>query len=109
MKTETSSSLQSGESRRSFLKKTATLAAAASATGVLRTPVYGVLRTPVYGQPQAPSANVAGANSRIVIRVIGAGKQGTEPTKIFKAEASQHNIAVGSVCDRYPKHLDAAE
>ena len=101
MKTETSSPLQSAETRRSFLKKTATLAAAAS------TP--GVLRTPVYGQNTAPSANVKGANSRIVIGVIGTGKQGTEHLKIFKQEAAEHNITVGAVCDLYGKHLDAAK
>lgn len=101
MKTETSSPLSSGETRRSFLRKTATLAAAASATGVLRTPVYG--------QDKAPSANVKGANSRIVVGVIGTGKQGTEHLKVFKQETAAHNIAIGAVCDLYQKHLTAAK
>lgn len=89
-----------GETRRSFLKKTATLAAAAA------TPA--LLKTPVYGQNQAPSANVTGANNRIIIGVIGTGKQGTTHLKMFKTEAARHNIAVGAVCDLYQKHLNGA-
>lgn len=90
-----------GESRRSFLRKTAALAAAASSPALLKTPVYG--------QNTAPSANVIGANNRIVVAVIGTGKQGTEHLKICKAEANQHNIVVGAVCDLYQKHLDGAK
>jgi predicted dehydrogenase len=88
-----------GETRRSFIKKTATLAAAASTTSVLRPTVYG----------QAPSANVTGANNRIVLGVIGTGKQGTEHLKIFKNEASAKNIVVDAVCDLYQKHLNGAK
>src|SRR5262245_39798932 len=40
------------DSRRDFIKKTATAAAAVAATGILKAPVYG--------QNQAPSANVKG-------------------------------------------------
>jgi len=100
MSTAANRTASQGESRRSFLKKTATLAAAAA------TPT--LLKTPVYGQNQAPSANVAGANSRIVIGVIGAGKQGTTHLKMFKPETATHNIAVGAVCDLYQKHLNGA-
>lgn len=50
--------------RREFLRKTATAAAAAATTSLI---------TPVYGQNQAPSANVAGANSRINVGVVGVG------------------------------------
>jgi predicted dehydrogenase len=88
------------ESRRSFLKKTATLAAAAA------TPA--LLKTPIYGQNQAPSANVAGANNRIVLGVIGTGKQGTYHLQKIKPLMAQWNIAVGAVCDVYQKHLDGA-
>lgn len=95
------SNVASGETRRSFLKKSATLAAAASATGMLRTPVYG--------QNQAPSANVTGANNRIVVGVIGTGKQGNYHLRIFKNEATQQNVAVGAICDVYQKHLDGAK
>lgn len=99
MNTDAKSISTSGESRRSFLKKTATLAAAVSTPAFLKPTVYG----------QAPSANVTGANNRIVVGVIGAGKQGTEHMKIFKKEASEQNIVVGAVCDLYQKHLNAAK
>ena len=46
-------------------RKTATAAAAVAATPLLRTPVYG--------QNQAPSANVAGANNRIQVAIVGVG------------------------------------
>lgn len=89
-----------GETRRSFLRKTATLAAAAS------TPA--LFRTPVYGQSQAPSANVTGANNRIVVGVIGTGKQGTAHLRMLKKSAGEWNTSVGAVSDLYQKHLDAA-
>ncbi len=60
--------LPSGETRRAFLRKTATLAAVAGSAPLLKTPVYG--------QAQAPSANVTGANNRIVMGYIGTGAQG---------------------------------
>ena len=54
------------ETRRSFLRKTAGIAAGASAASFLRTPVYG--------QNQAPSpGSVLGANNRIAVAYIGTG------------------------------------
>ena len=100
MKTHSNPISASGETRRAFLKKTATLAAAVSA------PV--LFKTPVYGQSQAPSANVVGANNRLVVGVIGTGKQGTEHLKIFKKLGGQNNVTVGAVCDVYQKNLTAA-
>lgn len=99
MKTNSNPISSFGESRRSFLKKTATLAAAVSAPAIFKPTVYG----------QAPSANVVGANNRIVIGVIGTGKQGTAHLQMFKKEAGEQNIAVGAVCDLYQKHLNAAK
>jgi predicted dehydrogenase len=99
MNAESNSRIGRGESRRSFIKKTAALAAAASATNALRPTVYG----------QAPSANVTGANNRIVLGVIGTGKQGTAHLKIFKNETSAQNITVDAVCDLYQKHLNGAK
>src|SRR5881394_1014542 len=55
----------SGDNRRTFIKKTAAAGAAVAATGFLKTPVYG--------QGNAPSANVAGANNKITVAVIGVG------------------------------------
>ena len=89
-----------GESRRSFISKATKLAAAVSATGFLKTPVYG--------QNQAPSANVTGANNKIVVGVIGTGKQGTAHLRSLIEHASENNIVIGAVCDLYQKHLNAA-
>lgn len=93
-------SVSPGESRRSFLKKAATVAAVASAPGFLKTPVYG--------QNQAPSANVIGANSRINLGYIGMGKQGMYHLKLIKPHLAQWNVSVNAVCDVYQKHLDGA-
>jgi predicted dehydrogenase len=92
---------KSGESRRSFIKKTTALAAAASVTNLLKSPVYG--------QTQAPSANVTGANNRLVLGILGTGKQGSEHIKLLKRHAAENNIAVGAVCDLFDKNLTAAK
>ncbi len=99
MSKESISHSASGETRRSFLKKTATLAAAVSAPAVLKPTVYG----------QAPSANVTGANNRIVVGVIGTGKQGTAHLRMLKNGGANWNVTVGAVCDLYQKHLGAAQ
>lgn len=101
MKSHTESSPVAGETRRSFIKKTATLAAAVSATGILKTPVYG--------QSQAPSANVTGANNRLIIGQIGCGSQGHTHLKLVQANATENNVAYGAVCDLYQKRLDDAK
>ena len=100
MSTNTKSFSAPGESRRSFIKKTATVAAAVSAAPVL-------FKNTVYGQ--APSANVIGANSRIVLGVIGAGKQGSSHIKMLETRSAEWNVKIGAVCDLYQKHLDAAQ
>ena len=53
---------KSGETRRKFLKKTGTVAATAA-----------VLKIPVYAGNKAPSANVKGANEKIVVGYVGVG------------------------------------
>lgn len=89
-------------SRRDFLKKTALASAAMAATPLLRTPVYG--------QATAPSANVAGANNRIVVGYIGVGTQGFNAhLKIQQANATANNIAQAAVCDVWPKRVDKAK
>ena len=91
----------SGETRRTFIKKAATVAAAVSATNLFKTPVYG--------QNQAPSpGRVLGANDRINVGYIGTGKQGMVHVKLQKKFASDNNIAQLAVCDLYQKHLDEA-
>lgn len=87
----------SGETRRTFIKKTATVAAAVSAVNLFKTPVYG--------QSQAPSTGrVIGANDRITVGYIGTGKQGMEHVKFQKTFAEENNIAQVAVCDLYEKH-----
>ena len=90
-----------GETRRTFIKKAATVAAAVSATSLFKTPVYG--------QNQAPSAGrVIGANDRINVAYLGVGKQNTIHINLQKKYAQDNNIAQVAVCDVYQRHLDAA-
>ena len=80
------------QSRRSFIQKTSTATAAAAA--------LGALKTPVYGQNKAPSANVLGANSRIVLGNIGIGGQGFNAhVRQVKPQAGENNVAQAAVCD----------
>ena len=97
MNSQSNPTSQSGESRRSFIRKTATAAAAVSTATILKSPVYG--------QNQAPSANVAGANNRIAVGYIGTGKQGMEHVRSQKKFAAENNIAQAATCDLYQKHL----
>src|SRR5512140_2336484 len=95
--TPTSSALP----RRDFLKKTATVAAAVAATPLLRTPVYG--------QNQAPAANVAGANNRIQVAVVGVGFGiGQNHLKGIHENATQNNTVITAASDVYTKHRDYA-
>jgi predicted dehydrogenase len=91
-----------GESRRAFIRRAATITAAAGATGLLKTPVYG--------QTQAPSpGRVLGANDRINVAYIGTGKQGMYHVRSQKQFAPDNNIAQVAVCDLYHRHLDEAK
>src|SRR5438477_2568174 len=93
---------QSPETRRSFIKKTATVAAAISATNIFKTPVYG--------QNQAPApGRVIGANDRIVAAYIGVGSQGMAHVRLQKEHAGENNVVQAAVCDVYQKRLDAAK
>ena len=97
-----SSNPPAGESRRSFIRKTAGVAATVATANLLKTPVYG--------QSQAPSAGrVIGANDRIVVGYVGVGSQGTAHLKFQKAHAQENNIAQAAVCDVYQKRLQAAK
>ena len=80
---------KSGENRRQFLKKTGTAAAAVAA-----------LKVPVYGAGQAPSANVKGANEKIVVGYIGVGGRGFGAhVRQMRQNAEDNNIAQAAVCD----------
>ncbi|MBN2507040.1 MAG: Gfo/Idh/MocA family oxidoreductase [Verrucomicrobia bacterium] len=92
-----------GDSRRDFIRKTAS-AAALVASGSL-------FKTPVYGQATAPSAGrVIGANDRIVLGFIGLGGQGLNShLKPIVSSAQQHNVAVAAVCDVSKTRCDEAK
>src|SRR5947208_3187204 len=94
------SNLSNNETRRSFIKKTATAAAALSASGLIKTPVYG--------QSQAPSAGrVIGANDRIAVGYIGVGSQGMTHVRFQKQNADANNIVQAAVCDVWQKRQPA--
>src|ERR1051325_5719213 len=102
MKQESLPANDGHESRRSFLKKAATVAAAASTTNLLKTPVYG--------QSQAPSpGRVLGANDRIAVAYVGVGSQGMAHVRHQKENARDNNIIQAAVCDVYQKRLDSAK
>src|ERR1043166_1449100 len=91
-----------GETRREFIKKSATAAAAVAAPGLFKTPVYG--------QSTAPSTGrVIGANDRIVVGYIGVGGQGMAHVRHQKAHAGENNIAQAAVCDVWQKRLAEAK
>ena len=91
-----------GVPRRDFIKKTAAAAAAVAATPLLRTPVYG--------QSQAPSANVAGANDRIEVAVIGVGFGiGKNHLEGIHKAGGENNTVVAAACDLFTARRDWAK
>ena len=58
-----------------------------------------MFKTPVYGQNQAPSANVVGANNRLVVAFIGVGGQGMAHVNSQKSHADENNIVLAAACD----------
>src|SRR6201999_920463 len=65
--------------------------------------------TPVYGQTTAPSANVAGANDRIVVGFIGLGTQGFGAhVHTQKAAEANNNIVLAAVSDLSTHRLNEA-
>src|SRR6266581_8692390 len=102
MDNEKTNSMAGGDSRRNFIKKTATAAAAVAATGLFKTPVYG--------QNTAPSTGrVIGANDRIVVGYIGCGGQGMRHIRDQKTHASENNIVQAAVCDIWQKRIQEAK
>lgn len=92
-----------GATRREFIKKAST-AAAAVATARL-------FKTPVYGQNQAPSTGrVIGANDRIVVGFVGLGNQGLNShLKPMVASSQANNLAIAAVCDVSKHRRDEAQ
>jgi predicted dehydrogenase len=73
---------------------------------VAATPLF---RTPVYGQDQAPSANVAGANNRIQVAVVGVGLGiGQNHLKGIQEKSAENNTVITAASDVYTKHRDYA-
>jgi predicted dehydrogenase len=95
-----STDMAGAATRREFLKKSATAAAAVAATGVLRPRVFA----------QAPSAGVTGANNKIAVGVIGIGIGiGQNHLEGIHANASANNVAVAAACDLFNKRRDIAK
>src|SRR5580700_6924855 len=90
--------------RREFIKKTSTAAAAVVATANL-------FKTPVYGQNQAPSTGrVIGANDRITIAIIGIGAGiGQNHLNGIHDNAANNNVKIAAVCDLFNKRRDWAK
>src|SRR5947207_10876491 len=80
---------------------------AAAAAAVAATPF---LRTPVYGQNQAPSANVAGANNRIAVAVVGVGFGiGQNHLVGIHEKRNENNAVVAAACDVFNKRRNFAK
>jgi predicted dehydrogenase len=94
-------STPASQTRRSFIKTSAGIAATAATAGLFKTPVYG--------QAQAPSANVIGANNKILVGYIGTGSQGQNHIRTMKKNATANNIVQAAVCDLYEKRRDQAK
>src|SRR5215470_4424146 len=88
--------------RRDFIKKTAAAAAAVAATPFLKTPIYG--------QNQAPSANVAGANNRIAVAIVGVGFGiGQNHLVGIHEKSNENNTVVAAACDVFNKRRKFAQ
>src|SRR5687767_6203137 len=102
MDTKNTKPVAGGDTRRDFIKKTATAAAVVATTNIFRTPVYG--------QSTAPSTGrVIGANDRIVIGHIGVGGQGMAHLREIKNQASAVNVAQAATCDVWKKRIDLSK
>lgn len=92
----------SGLPRRDFIRKTAAVAAVAAAAPLLRVPVYG--------QNQAPSANVAGANNRITVGVVGVGFGiGQNHLLGIHQKANENNTKIIAASDVFNKRRNWAK
>ena len=102
MSNDTTQPTPEGESRRTFIKKAATVAATVASANAFTTPIYG--------QNQAPSTGrVIGANDRITVAYVGTGGQGMAHVRSQKENAQENNIAQVAVCDVYQKRLHSAK
>lgn len=82
-----------GDSRRVFIKKSATAAAAVAASSFIKPSVYGQ----------------ASANSRIRVGFIGVGGQGMAHVNSMKGHAGENNVELVAVCDVWKKRVEGAK
>src|SRR5438876_11593746 len=100
---EQSNSMAGGDSRRNFITKPATAAAAVATTSLFKTPVYGQSTPPSTGR-------VLGANDRIGVAVIGVGFGiGKNHLQGIYEKASQTNVTLAAACDLFNKRRDWAK
>jgi predicted dehydrogenase len=102
MDTKDNKPLAGGDTRRDFIKKTATAAAAVATTNIFRTPVYGASTAPSTGK-------VIGANDRIVIGHIGVGGQGSAHLRAIKTHAGENNVVQAATCDVWKKRIEGSK
>jgi predicted dehydrogenase len=103
MEEKRSKPLAGGDSRRDFIKKSATATAAVAATGIIKTPVYGQSKAPSTGR-------VIGANDRIAVAVIGVGFGiGKNHLEGIHKNAAENNVVVAAACDLFNKRRDWAQ
>ena len=95
--------MDSKDTRRSFIRKSAAAAAVAAAGELLG----GQARAQTRSKGPFPG-RVLGANDRIAVAYIGTGSQGTTHVKSQKEHAAENNIVQAAVCDLYQKRLDSA-
>jgi predicted dehydrogenase len=82
-----------GETRRDFIKKTASASAAIAATGILKTPVYGQNTAPAVGRTLS-------ANDRIAVGIVGVGRGiGINHAGGIQADASKNNTVLAAGAD----------
>lgn len=100
MQSTESTNLARASTRREFIKKTATAAAAVAAVNQFKPRVFA----------QAPSAGrVLGANDRIVVGFVGVGGQGMAHVRSMKTNMGDNNVALAATCDVSKYRTDEAK
>ncbi len=100
---ENKNTVSTGETRRSFIRKTATIAAVAATTNIFKTPVYGQNKAPSTGR-------VIGANDRIAVAVVGVGEGiGKNHFQGIHKFAGDNNIVMAAASDVFTIRRDWAK
>lgn len=100
------------ETRRTFIKKSASAAAAVLAGGHLfRSAAHGQVPSdqPTDAEDPEPVADVPEAPAdRLTVAIIGLGSQGHAHLRNVRANSDRTNVVVGAVCDLWEKRREAA-